>query len=97
LSIVSFFCCCLSAGIGGIIFSSIALVLVNKDTKLYQQNPQDYSNFSTLKTAKILSIIGLVLGILSLIYTVYSIMQIGGWDAYMEQFETIMEQYGVEQ
>ncbi len=97
LSIVSFLCCCFSAGIGGIILSGIALLLVNKDTKLYNQNPQDYSNFSTLKTAKILAIIGLALGVLTLIYTVFSIMQIGGWDAYMEQFKTIMEQYGVEQ
>ncbi|MDF4222998.1 MULTISPECIES: CCC motif membrane protein [Maribacter] len=95
LSIVSFFCCCLSAGIGGIIMSGIALILVNKDTKTYQENPQEYSNFSTLKTTKIVAIIGLVLGALSLLWTVYSIVSMGGWDAYMEQTSEIYEQLGI--
>jgi len=93
LSILSFLCCCISAGIGGILLAGIALILVQKDTKLYLSNPGDYSNFSTLKTAKILALIGLALGVLTLIWTVYSIIQIGGWDAYMEQFNTVMEQW----
>ncbi|WP_036153320.1 CCC motif membrane protein [Maribacter forsetii] len=95
LSIISFLCCCLSAGIGGIILSGIALILVNKDTKTYQENPQEYSNFSTLKTTKTVAIIGLVLGALSLIWTVYSIVSMGGWDAYIEQTSEIYEQLGI--
>ncbi|QWX84530.1 DUF4190 domain-containing protein [Cellulophaga sp. HaHaR_3_176] len=93
LSIVSFLCCCFSMGIGGIILSGIALFLISKDTKLYNQNPQEYSNFSALKTAKIVAIIGLVLAIGSLLWTSYSIIQMGGWDAYMEQFNIMMEQF----
>jgi len=97
LGIVSYLCCCFSAGIGGILLSGIAFFLVSKDEKLYQQNPENYSNFSQLKTAKIVAIIGLVLGVLSLLWTVYSIMQIGGWEAYMEQVQDMMEQYGIEE
>ncbi|AYN68545.1 DUF4190 domain-containing protein [Euzebyella marina] len=97
LGIVSFLCCCFSAGIGGIILSGIALFLTSKDEKLYKVQPENYSNFSQLKTAKIVAIIGLVLGVLSLIWTVFSIMQMGGWEAYLEQTKQIMEQWGVEQ
>ncbi len=95
LSIVSFICCCFSAGLGGILLSGIALFLVNKDTKLYSQNPEDYSNFSTLKTAKTVAIIGLVLGVITLFYTIYSITSMGGLDAYMEQNQEMLEQLGL--
>ena len=93
LSILSFLCCCVSAGIGGILLSGIALFLTKKDEGLYKQNPENYSNFSTLKTAKIIAIIGLVLGVLSLIWTIYSVQNMGGWDAYMEQVQEMMEQW----
>ena len=93
LSIVSFICCCFSAGIGGIILSGIALFLTKKDENLYKQNPEGFSNFSTLKTAKIIAIIGLVLGVISLIWTIYSVQNMGGWDAYMEQVQDMMEQW----
>jgi len=95
LSIVSLLCCCFSAGLGGIILSGIALFLVNKDTKTYQLNPQEYSNFSTLKTTKIIAIIGLVIGALTLLWIVYSIISMGGWDAYMEQTKDVYEQLGI--
>jgi len=96
LGILSFICCCFSVGIGGILLSGIALILVNKDTKLYMENPEGYSNFSTVKTAKIVAIIGLVLGALTLLWSVYQIYSIGGWEAYMEQQREIMEQMGIE-
>lgn len=97
LSIISFFCCCFSIGIGGILLSGIAFFLINKDEKLYQANPQDYSNYSQLKTAKIVAIIGLALGVIALIWTIFSISQMGGWDAYMEKVQGMMEQWGIEE
>ncbi|MGB3151948.1 MAG: CCC motif membrane protein [Maribacter sp.] len=96
LGILSFICCCFSAGIGGILLSGIALFLVNKDTKLYSENPEEYSNFSTLKTAKIIAIIGLVIGLVTLLWTIYFIFSIGGWDAYLEQTKDVYEQMGIE-
>ena len=96
LGSISFICCCFSAGIGGIILSGIALFLTNNDEKLYAEQPELYSNFSQVKTAKIIAIIGLVLGALSLAWSIYSIMSIGGWDAYIEQQQEILEQMGVE-
>jgi hypothetical protein len=97
LSIASFLCCCFSAGIGGILLSGIAFFLTKKDEKLYQENPQGYSNFGSLKTAKTVAIIGLVLGVISLLWTIYSIQQMGGIDGYMEQVQEMMEQYGIEE
>ncbi|MGB5665522.1 MAG: CCC motif membrane protein [Maribacter sp.] len=93
LSILSFICCCFSAGIGGILLSGIALFLTKKDENTYKLNPEGYSNYSTLKTAKIIAIIGLVLGVISLIWTIYSVQNMGGWDAYMEQMQEMMEQW----
>ncbi|HET8737016.1 MAG TPA: CCC motif membrane protein [Pricia sp.] len=97
LAIISYVCCCFSAGVGGIILSGIALFLIVKDEKLYKIQPEVYTNYSQLKTAKTLAIIGLVLGVISLIWTAYSIMQIGGWEAYEQQIRDVMEQYGIEQ
>ena len=98
LGILSFICCCFSWGIGGIILSGIALFLVNKDTKLYMENPDMYSNFSQVKASKIIAIIGLVLGVLIFIWIIFQIFQAGGWDAYMERqqeaMDMLQEQFG---
>ncbi|QLG46382.1 CCC motif membrane protein [Costertonia aggregata] len=95
LGIVSFFCCCFSVGIGGIIFSGIALFLSNKDEKTYKQNPENYSNYSQVKTAKIIAIIGLVLAVLTLAYSIFMIISAGGWAEYMEQQKEVYEQLGI--
>lgn len=96
LSIIGFICCCV-AGIPGVLFGGIGLMLALKDEKLYKENPNDYSNYSQLKTAKILAIIALAVGVLYLAYTVFTISQMGGWDAYMEQSKELMEQWGIEE
>ncbi|NKI32865.1 CCC motif membrane protein [Croceivirga thetidis] len=96
LGIISFFCCCLSSGLGGVIMSGIAFFLLKKDEKTYQQNPENYSNFSQLKTAKIIAIIGLVLGALTLIWSIYQIYQMGGIEGYMEKTKEVYEQMGIE-
>lgn len=95
LGILSYLCCCFSAGIGGILFSGIAFYLVRKDEQLYGENPEGYSNYGSLKTAKIIAIIGLVLGALALIMVVVQIYSAGGWEAYMEQQKEIYEQFGI--
>ena len=96
LGIISIVCCC--TGIIGLVCSIIGLVLANKDKKLYESNPQQYTGIENANTARILNIIGLVLTIGNLIYSVYSIMAMGGWDAYMENFQEtvrmIQEQQG---
>lgn len=97
LGIVSFICCCLSSGIGGILMSGIAFFLLKKDEKTYAANPDLYSNYGQLKTAKIIAIVGLVIGTITLFWTIYSIQKMGGIDAYMEQVRQVLEQYGVEE
>ncbi|MEY8847739.1 CCC motif membrane protein [Psychroserpens sp. XS_ASV72] len=92
LGIISFIACCCSMGIGGFIFSGIALYLVKKDTKLYAEDPTAYSNYSQLNTAKIIAYIGLALAALSFLWSMYNIYSLGGWDAYMEQVQQTMDQ-----
>jgi len=96
LSIIGFICCCF-AGLPGILFGGIGLILALKDEKLYKSSPEEYSNYSQLKTAKILAIVALSLGVLYFAYAIFNIWQIGGWDAYMEQSREIMEQLGIEE
>lgn len=91
LSIFGLLCCCF-AGIPGILFGGIGLLLALQDEKKYKENPEGYSNYSQLKTAKILAIVALVIGVLYLAYTGFSIAQMGGWDGYMEKVQEAMEQ-----
>ena len=76
LSIISFIACCCSSGLGGLVFS----------------NPENYSNYSRLKTTKTVAYIGLILAILTSIWVVYSIVSMGGWNAYLENQQKVMEQ-----
>lgn len=95
LGIISFLACCCSSGIGGVLFSGIALFLANKDKKLLEQNPEIYENAKQLNTARIIALIGLVLAVLTLLYGIYQIISVGGFDAYMEQNQQALEQLGL--
>ncbi len=64
-----------------------------KYEKLYAEQPELYSNFGQVKTAKIIAIIGLVLAAIALSVSIYQISSVGGWDAYMEQSQEMMEQW----
>lgn len=84
-------CCCY--GIIGLALGIIALVLANKDLKLYQENPELYSNYNNLKIGRILAIIGIVLSAAYLIYVIvlFSTIGIEG----MEQMQQeMMRRYG---
>lgn len=96
LGIISFIACCCSSGLGGLLFSGIALYLARKDEKRYLASPEEWSNYSQLRTAKTVAIIGLVLAILSIIYAVYMIQSYGGWEGYMEYQKQMLEDAGIE-
>ena len=85
LGIVSIVCCC--TVLVGLVCSIIGLVLANKDIKLYQSNPKLYTGIQNANTARILNIIGIVLSIGNLIYAIYAIIQMGGWEAYVETIQ----------
>lgn len=59
----------------GLISSIIALVLAQKDMRLYHANPQAYttSSYSNLNSGRICAIIGLVI---SAVYTIFIIVMI---------------------
>ncbi len=88
LSIVT--CCC--GGLFGLVFGVIALILANKDMKLYRENPESYSNYNNLNTGKILAIIGIVLSVVTMVYMVIQINAMGGWDNYMESIRVAVEE-----
>ncbi|TXN35132.1 DUF4190 domain-containing protein [Flagellimonas hymeniacidonis] len=90
ISIVT--CCCY--GVLGLIFGIIALVLANKATKLYMENPEMYEGFKNVKTGKILAIIGIVLNVLFLAYIIWAVSYFG-WETLQdpERMQELLEQY----
>jgi len=88
LSIVT--CCCY--GFIGLILGVIAIVLANKATALYAENPEGYTGFQNVKTGKILAIIGVSLCGIYLLYVIYTFTTIG-YDGIMERFNEAMEQF----
>ena len=81
MSIVT--CCCY--GFVGLILGIIAVVLANKDLKLYQESPELYLNYKNLSIGKVLGIIGIVLSSLFLIVVIYAEIFIG--EAGLKKFQ----------
>ncbi len=80
LSIVT--CCCY--GFIGLILGIVALVLANKATQVYAENPEAYTGLSNVKTGKILAIIGIILSALYLIFVIVMVATFG-WDTMQDQ------------
>lgn len=93
LGIVSILTCC-CYGIVGLVFGIVALVLAQKDMKLYTANPELYKNFSNLNVGRILAIIGVVMSALYLFVTIYMYAVVGeaGMMEMMENLKLKMEQ-----
>lgn len=68
---------CLCYGIGGLIAGIVAIILYNKDKKMYKLNPTAYSNYGTLNTGYILTIVGMIMSIVYIIFTIILISIIG--------------------
>ena len=68
-------CCCY--GILSIILGGVGVYLAGKDTALYNENPDLYSNYNNVNMGKILSIIGIVLGVIYLIYMIWLVSTVG--------------------
>lgn len=68
-------CCCW--GITGLVVGIIALVLAQKDLKLYFENPDLYSGYSNLNTGRILAVIGIILSTVYFVITIYLYAVVG--------------------
>lgn len=75
-------CCCY--GVVGIALGVIALVLANKASKIYAENPEQYFGYSNVTTGRILAIIGIVLSVLYLLFVAWLVATFG-WDALQDQ------------
>lgn len=75
LSIVG--CCCY--GIVGLICGVIALILANSSKKLYDSNPQAYTqgSYQNVNAGKICAIIGIILSLLVIVYFAWFIATVG--------------------
>ncbi|TXG39425.1 CCC motif membrane protein [Seonamhaeicola maritimus] len=89
LSIVT--CCCY--GIIGLILGIIAIILANKATKVYAENPEAYTGYSNVKTGKILAIIGVVLSAIYVAYVIFLFATVG-YAGIMEQYQDALQQMG---
>ena len=85
-------CCCY--GVLGLILGIIALVMANKATALYHENPEQYTGYQNVKTGKILAIIGIILNLFYLAYVVWLFATLG-MEGIMNMNEEIMNQYGM--
>lgn len=87
-------CCCY--GVLGIILSIIALYLAKKDTQLYLENPELYTNYSNIKTGKVLAYIGLILSVIYLLFVIW-LFSTFGFEGIQDQElmqEKIREMFG---
>jgi hypothetical protein len=80
LSIVT--CCCY--GLVGLILGIVAVVLAQKATQVYLENPEGYTGIQNVKTGKILAIIGIILSVLYLLLIV-GMISMFGWDSLQDQ------------
>ena len=83
LGIVSIVTCC-CYGFVGLIFGIVALVLANKATKTYAEQPELYTGFQNVKTGKILAIIGIVLSVVYLLFVLW-LVTVFGWEVLQDQ------------
>jgi hypothetical protein len=75
VSIVLSFC----YGLFGIICGIIAIVLSNKDLKLYNTNPELYRGIQNLRAGRTCGIIGLCIGSLFFVFVIIYIIFIGAF------------------
>ncbi len=93
LAILGLLCCCLAGS--GFILSGIAFFIAHSKLKQVELNPDDYeaSSVKAMNTAKTVAMVILIINVLYLLYAIYNIYSIGGWDAYMEQTQEMMEMW----
>ena len=91
LSIVGLLCCCF--GGLGFLLSGPAYLIANSKIKDAQLNPDNYEgDTKSMNTAKIVALVILIINVLYFILSIYQIYNMGGWEAYMEKINEVMQQ-----
>lgn len=93
LAIIGFLCCCF-AGLG-FILAGIAFFIAQSKLKEAKLHPENFepNSIKTMNTAKTVALVSLIINVLYFFYAIYNIYSMGGWDAYMENVQQILEQY----
>jgi Trk-type K+ transport system membrane component len=92
LAILGLLCCCF--GGLGFILAGIAFFIAQSKLKEAKLNPENYDQTSVkaMNTAKTVALVILIVNILYFFIAIFQIYSMGGWDAYMEQVQSMMEQ-----
>ncbi|TCK69051.1 hypothetical protein DFQ05_0562 [Winogradskyella wandonensis] len=92
LAIIGLLCCCF--GGLGFILAGAAFFIAHTQLNKVKENPEAYDldSAKAMNTAKIVSLVILIINVLYLLWSLYSIQQMGGWDAYMETVQKMMEE-----
>ncbi len=80
LGVLSILGSCCFGGLLGLILGIIALVMANKATNIYHENPDLYLGLGSVKTGRIMAIIGIVLSAIILLFVIGFGFYFG-WDA----------------
>ena len=93
LAIIGLLCCCVAGS--GFILAGAAFLIAHTQIKKVADNPDAYdlTTVKAMKTAKTVALVILIINVLYLGWSIYSIQAMGGWDAYMEQVNTMMEEF----
>lgn len=91
LAIIGLLCCCF--GGLGFILAGIAFYIAHSKIKDAQLNPEAYEgDLKPMNTAKTVALVVLIINILYLLMSIYQVYSMGGWEAYMEQVNGMVEQ-----
>lgn len=90
LGILSYFGCCCTGGIGGLILSGIGFYLAKKDEKILAKNPEVYT-LGALNTWKTVNLIALIISSIYTLWTIYSYAT-GQAQAQQEQLMEMIQQ-----
>jgi cytochrome c biogenesis protein CcdA len=79
--------CCI-----GLIIGIISIVFSTQVNSKYNAGDYAGSN-SAAKTSKILAFVAIGLAVLGIVIVFIQINAVGGWEAYLEQYQELLEQY----
>jgi hypothetical protein len=68
-----------------IVFALISYILARKSEKIYEKNPEVYSNISKIKKGKTIAIVGLILNLIIVGIAIWTLVTIG-WDTWSDEF-----------
>ncbi len=78
LSIVITLCCFFMWGnFIGIVLGVSALIISQRDVRMYRESPEVFTDYGNLKTGRITAVIGIILSVIITLYFIISLFYVG--------------------